>query len=51
MQRKEYPDGSVYEGVLVDGKRHGEGKYTFANGAVYDGAWRDDKQHGQGKRT
>jgi hypothetical protein len=51
MQRKEYPDGSVYEGVLVDGKRHGEGKYTYADGDVYKGEWRDDKRHGQGKYT
>jgi hypothetical protein len=28
------PDGSVYEGYLKDNKRHGKGKYKFADGNV-----------------
>ena len=50
MQRKEYPDGSVYEGVLVDGKQHGWGKFTDHLGDVYEGEWRDGKL-GVGKLT
>jgi hypothetical protein len=37
-----------YEGELKDGKRHGKGKYVYANGAVYEGDWKDDKRHGSG---
>ena len=36
---------------MADGKRHGQGKYTYLDGAVYEGEWRDGKRHGQGKET
>ena len=30
-------------------KRHGDGKYTFADGScVYDGTWENDKRQGRG---
>lgn len=32
----------------MEGKRHGQGTYTYANGDVYNGEWVDDKKHGQG---
>ena len=32
----------------MQGKRHGQGTYTYANGDVHVGAWADDKKHGAG---
>lgn len=29
-------------------KKHGHGKYRWADGRVYDGPWNNGKQHGQG---
>ena len=44
--------GGTYEGPLVDGNRHGTGKFTFNTGVyagnVYEGDWLNDVSHGQG---
>ena len=41
-----------YEGEYnEEGKRHGKGKYTYANGNVYEGDFQDGKRHGKGKFT
>ena len=32
---EEYEDGSKYEGNFVDGKRQGEGQFTWPNGQYY----------------
>jgi len=37
-----------YVGELRDGKRNGQGTFTYASGSKYTGEWRDDKKHGQG---
>lgn len=45
-----YDDGSMYEGQVVDGIRHGEG--TNKSGSdQYTGQWEADQQHGTGKQT
>ena len=46
-------DGNVYEGQVnsENGKRHGEGKYTYANGDTYEGQYQHGKPHGEGKST
>lgn len=36
--------------ALYKGKRHGKGKYTWANGAFYDGEYKDNLKHGRGTR-
>jgi hypothetical protein len=41
-------NGDVYAGDYKDGKRCGNGKYTFKSGAYYDGEWLNDKYHGIG---
>lgn len=46
-----HEDGSVYEGQVQNGKRHGQGKMTYADGAVYEGEWKNDQRNGQGKMT
>ncbi|GBG33283.1 Phosphatidylinositol 4-phosphate 5-kinase 1 [Hondaea fermentalgiana] len=39
----------VYEGDILDGCRHGRGKFTDKSGAVYEGDWLKNKRHGQGR--
>ncbi len=38
-------------GEWKDGKRHGQGTYTWADGKKYIGEWKDDKKHGKGMLT
>jgi hypothetical protein len=40
-----------YVGDMVDGKKHGEGTYTWKDGTVYVGSWVDGKKHGEGTIT
>ncbi len=43
-----YPNGDVYKGEVVDGKRVGKGKLTCADGKVYEGEWVNDEiRHGK----
>ena len=49
--RVAYVCGSIYEGELLDGKKHGKGKLTWANGDTYEGDWVDNKNIGKGKLT
>jgi hypothetical protein len=42
-------DGNIYEGQWKNGKRHGQGKETYADGATYEGEYKDGMRHGQGK--
>jgi len=32
-----YEDGRKFEGLMMDGKKNGEGKLTFDDGAYYKG--------------
>jgi len=43
--------GEQYVGEWKDGKRHGQGTFTFADGEVYEGEWKDGKRTGQGTYT
>uniref|UniRef100_A0A7S4JUW5 Uncharacterized protein n=1 Tax=Guillardia theta TaxID=55529 RepID=A0A7S4JUW5_GUITH len=42
-------DGARYDGAFKAGRRHGYGKFTWANGDTYEGDWLDDVQEGIGK--
>ncbi|MGN1444412.1 MAG: hypothetical protein ACI4XE_11250, partial [Acutalibacteraceae bacterium] len=44
-----FDSGDVYEGETQNGKRHGKGKYTWADGDTYEGDWKDGKRCGRGK--
>lgn len=37
-----------YQGMFLDGARHGYGRFTYATGAFYEGQWVRNKKHGQG---
>jgi hypothetical protein len=43
MGRLIHSDGDVYEGMWLDDKAHGEGRYTHMDEAEYYGQWREDK--------
>ena len=43
------PDGGVYEGDYVDGKKHGKGKFTRPDGCVYVGDYVDGKRSSLGR--
>lgn len=38
----------MYKGQFLNGKRHGEGKYSWTNGDEYEGQWEEGKPHGYG---
>ena len=42
-------DGSVYEGEMQDGKKHGLGSLTYNDGEGYVGMWVNDKMEGHGR--
>lgn len=44
--RMTWPNGSCYEGVILDDKKHGRGKMSWPNGSCYDGNWVYDVKHG-----
>ena len=42
--KRTYPNGDIYVGDFVQGKRHGDGKLTRAkNGWVFESKWVDDE--------
>jgi tetratricopeptide (TPR) repeat protein len=47
--RLAWPNGDVYEGLLVHGLRHGQGRFTWANGQHYEGEWVQDRAQGRGR--
>lgn len=42
------PQGDVYEGSMLNGKKHGYGVLKSANGDLYDGDWKEDRKNGYG---
>ena len=46
-----YPYEGKYVGEFRDGKRHGQGTFTWASGSKYVGEYRDGKINGQGTYT
>ncbi len=48
---KSYPNGSVYKGQVLNGKKHGIGTLTELSRAFYTGQWRNDMRNGHGHQT
>jgi len=42
-------DNGAYEGTMLNGQRHGRGKYTWKDGAVHIGYWKNGNRRGKGK--
>ncbi|GFS01954.1 radial spoke head 10 homolog B-like [Elysia marginata] len=51
VHHSQYPLRNMYDGELVNGLRHGQGVFYYANGAKYEGMWKDNMKHGKGKFT
>ena len=45
---KQYTQGSLYKGQMVNGLRCGYGIYYYSNGNYYKGYWKDGKKDGEG---
>jgi len=43
-----YEGGDRYEGEILNGNRHGKGKYIWADGDIYEGDFIDGKRTGKG---
>ena len=41
----------MYEGEYKDGKRHGQGTYTWSGGYKYEGEYKDGEIDGKGTQT
>lgn len=39
-----WPDGKIFEGTWVNGKREGQGMITFTNGESKVGEWKNDQR-------
>jgi len=49
--RMTYPNGMIYEGSFVMGKREGQARFTWPDGWVYEGEFQADKMTGRGTKT
>ena len=43
-----WPNGDLYTGQYINGKRNGLGDMAYGDGDQYLGAWRSGQYHGQG---
>ena len=48
-QKYRMDDGSIYQGEIKNGTRHGKGKMVCTDGSYYDGEWFSGLYHGQGR--
>ena len=46
--RMTFPDGSSYEGEVLDGVPHGIGRRVYSNGSWYAGEWQNGQRQGWG---
>ena len=42
-------ENDTYRGEFLDDKKHGKGRYEFANGNFYEGQFAKDRRHGKGR--
>ncbi|CAD8092861.1 unnamed protein product [Paramecium sonneborni] len=47
-KKLEFPNGAIYQGQVLDGKRHGKGIYTWKDGTKYEGSFENDQINGFG---
>ena len=41
-QEINYPDGSRYTGLIINGLKEGKGNFVWKNGFSYEGDWKND---------
>lgn len=44
-----WANGDVYQGDIVQGRRHGQGSFAWASGQRYNGPWVNDEPQGRGQ--
>mgnify|MGYP000922459573 FL=1 len=49
IYREQYPDGSVYEGEVLNGAKHGTGRFWYVGGAHYEGQYHHGNMEGFGR--
>ena len=49
--KRTYSNGNVYEGLVVNGKAEGKGKFTWTNGDRYEGDFSNNEMNGKGILT
>jgi len=42
-----YPNGEVFEGSIIEGKKQGKGTFTDSTGNIIEGSWKDDIKEGK----
>lgn len=45
----ELPNGTLYQGGFLHGKRSGYGTQIWKNGSLYEGQWNEGKANGRGR--
>lgn len=51
VSKIEWQNGDSYEGMLVAGKKQGQGTFVWGDGKRYEGEWANDAINGRGKLT
>ena len=51
MGSMKYPNGDIYDGMWLRGKKNGQGKYIYHNNIIYVGNFVDGKKNGFGVIT
>jgi hypothetical protein len=51
IKKEFYRDDKIYEGELLNRKRHGKGKMTYPDGSSFEGEWEYGKLIGKCKMT
>ena len=51
LQANRFLSNDTYVGDLIEGKKHGKGKWVMENGAIYEGNFMNDMRYGVGKNT
>lgn len=49
VSKIDWQNGDRYEGMLVAGKKHGQGIFIWGDGKRYEGEWANDAINGRGK--
>lgn len=49
--KRTYSNGNIYEGLVVNGKAEGKGKFTWTNGDRYEGDFSNNEMNGKGILT